>query len=267
MPRRDAPSATAPPQGKPQSARRRGRPPVSSRAAPPRAELLSRPARRASRGSTVPPVFQPAPISSISKEQFPFPPSFQARGPTVCDSLRPHSRPRPILPAVKRVRLGDAMHPHAHLASPYGNSGSSARMSQNAEPSVPSSSTPLRCTTRGTPIVPLEPLARRLEAWLALPTRLVGSRAQFDSATQFSSPGDLPSSAPFSRLRWQLGTPPVLREEIAVLLAKDAIEPFPPAEMRQGFYKPLLHRTQERRWSSTNPGFATSEPGPAQARC
>ncbi len=33
---------------------------------------------------------------------------------------------------------------------------------------------------------------------------------------------------------------PVLREEIAVLLAKDAIEPVPPAEMRQGFYSPYL---------------------------
>ncbi len=31
---------------------------------------------------------------------------------------------------------------------------------------------------------------------------------------------------------------PVLREEIAILLAKDAIEPVPPAEMRQGFYSP-----------------------------
>ncbi len=33
---------------------------------------------------------------------------------------------------------------------------------------------------------------------------------------------------------------PVLREEIAVLLAKDAIEPIPPAEMRQGFYSPYF---------------------------
>ncbi len=31
---------------------------------------------------------------------------------------------------------------------------------------------------------------------------------------------------------------PVLLEEIAVLLAKDAIGPVPPAEMRQGFYSP-----------------------------
>ncbi len=33
---------------------------------------------------------------------------------------------------------------------------------------------------------------------------------------------------------------PVLCEEIAVLLAKDAIEPVPPAEMRQGCYSPYF---------------------------
>ncbi len=33
---------------------------------------------------------------------------------------------------------------------------------------------------------------------------------------------------------------PVLREEIAVLLAKDAIEPVPPAKRRQGFYSPYF---------------------------
>ncbi len=55
LPRREAPSATTPPQGKPQSARRRGRPPVSSRAAPPRGELSPRPAFRASRRSAAPP--------------------------------------------------------------------------------------------------------------------------------------------------------------------------------------------------------------------
>ncbi len=87
------------------------------------------------------------------KEQFPFPLSSQARGPKVCDALPPHSCPQSILPAANRVRLGDAGPPHAPLASPYGDSGSSARMSQNAGPSVPSSSTPLRCTTTGTPIV------------------------------------------------------------------------------------------------------------------
>ncbi len=79
---------------------------------------------------------------------------------------------------------------------------------------------------------------RRLRHWRRLhgvwsrgsrrPVCLAGSRAQIDSATRFSSPGDLPSSTAFSRLR------------------------------------SLLHRTQER-WSPTNPGSASLEPGFAQA--
>ncbi len=64
LPRRDAPTATAAPGSRPPSARRRWCPPASSRAAPPRAESTSRPARRASRRSAVPPVFQLALISS-----------------------------------------------------------------------------------------------------------------------------------------------------------------------------------------------------------
>ncbi len=72
------------------------------------------------------------------------------------------------------------------------------------------------------------------------PACLAGSRAQFDSATQFSSPGNLPSSMAFSRTSAAVRNAPVLREEIAVLLAKDAIEPIPPVEMRQGFYSPYF---------------------------
>ncbi len=111
------------------------------------------------------------------------------------DVLPPHSRPRPVLPAANRARFRDAVPPHTPLASPLWDPGSSARMNQNALPSVPSGSTPLHCTNAGALIGPLEPLARRLEAWLTLPSRFVGSHAQFDSAMQFSSPGDLPSYA------------------------------------------------------------------------
>ncbi len=63
LPRRDAPS-TAAPGARPQSARRRGRPPASSRAAPPQAESTHRPARRASRRRAAPPASQPGPKSS-----------------------------------------------------------------------------------------------------------------------------------------------------------------------------------------------------------
>ncbi len=55
----------------------------------------------------------------------------------------------------------------------------------------------------------------------------------------------------------------VPRKEIVILLAKDAIEPVPPAEMRQGLH-PLLHRTQERRCPSANPGSVSLELGPSQ---
>ncbi len=69
------------------------------------------------------------------------------------------------------------------------------------------------------PLLPFAapPQVRRLCRWSRLhsvwrrgsrcPACLAGSRAQFDSATRFSSLGDLPSSTAFSRRRWQSGTP------------------------------------------------------------
>ncbi len=118
--------------------------------------------------------------------------------------------------------------------------GSSVRMPQNAPPSVPSTPTPFRCTTTGTSIVPLEPLAQRLEAWLTLPSlsRWLTRTIRLGYAIQFARRppefnGVLETSV-------AVRNAPVLREEIAVLLAKDAIEPVPPAEMRQGFYSPYF---------------------------
>ncbi len=157
-----------------------------------------------------------------------------------CDALLPHSRPRPILPVAKRVRFGDDIPPHAPLTSPVWDPGSSVRMPQNAPPSVPSTPTPFRCTTTGMSIVPLEPLAQNLEAWLMLPslscwlTRTIrlGYAIQFARRPPKFN-GVLETSV-------AVRNAPVLREEIAVLLAKDAIELVPPAERRQGFYSPYF---------------------------
>ncbi len=190
---------------------------------------------------SVPPLVQGPAVPTFSKkEQFPFPPGSQVHGTTVCDALPPHSRPRPILPVAKRVRFGDDIPPHAPLASPVRDPGSSVRMPQNAPPSVPSTPTPFRCTTTGTSIVPLEPLAQRLEAWLTLPSlsRWLMRTIWLGYAIQFARRppkfnGVLETSV-------AVRNAPVLREEIAVLLAKDAIEPVPPAEMRQGFYSPYF---------------------------
>ncbi len=86
------------------------------------------------------------------------------------------------------------------------------------------------------------------------PARLVGSRAQFDSAMRFGSPGDLPSSAAFSRLRWQLG---MLLSCARRLLSswQGCNRAGPSSRDEAGVLQPLFHRTQERRWSSTNPGL------------
>ncbi len=113
-------------------------------------------------------------------------------------------------------------------------------MPQNTPPSVPSTPTPFRCTTTGMSIVPLEPLAQRLEAWLTLPSlsRWLTRTIRLGYAIQFARRphkfnGVLETSVAVQNA-------PVLREEFAVLLAKDAIEPVPPAERRQGFYSPYF---------------------------
>ncbi len=66
-----APSTSAP-VARPQSARRRGRPPASSRAAPPQAESTHRPVRRASRRRAAPPASQPGPKSSRKSTKRPW---------------------------------------------------------------------------------------------------------------------------------------------------------------------------------------------------
>ncbi len=163
------------------------------------------------------------PCSSWPRFQFPFPPSSQARGLTVCDALPPHSRPRPILPAAKRVRLGDAVPPHVPLASPYRDSGSSARMSQNAGPSVPSSLTPIRCTTAGTSVVPSVPLARYLGAWLAppSPSHWLIRTIRLGYAIQFARRP--PKFSAVLETSVAVRNTPVLRDEMA-LRCSDAVQ-------------------------------------------
>ncbi len=67
----DAPT-TAAPGARPQSAHRHGRPPASSRAAPPQAESTPRPVRQASRRRVAPPASQPGPKSSRKSTKRPW---------------------------------------------------------------------------------------------------------------------------------------------------------------------------------------------------
>ncbi|KAI2658852.1 ORF V: Enzymatic polyprotein [Labeo rohita] len=89
--------------------------------------------------------------------------------------------------------------------------------------------------------VPLIPLATRLGAWLQLPSpsRWLIRTVRLGYAIQFARRPP--------RYRGVLSTSvhsdthaAVLRAEVAVLLAKDAIEPVPPAEMKSGFYSPYF---------------------------
>ncbi len=58
---------------------------------------------------------------------------------------------------------------------------------------------------------------------------------------RFSSPGIPPRGIHFTSVR--SSDAPVLWEEIEVLLAKEAVEPVPPADMKAGFYSPTLTTT------------------------
>ncbi len=99
---------------------------------------------------------------------------------------------------------------------------------------------PHRCPTTGTSVAPLVPLARSLGAWLALPSpsRWLLRTIRLGYAIQFAR-----RPPKFRGIRFTSVKPadaPVLRAEIAVLLAKDAIEPVPPADMRSGLFSPYF---------------------------
>ncbi len=98
---------------------------------------------------------------------------------------------------------------------------------------------PHRCPTTGTS-APLVPLARSLGAWLALPSpsRWLLRTIRLGYAIQFAR-----RPPKFRGIRFTSVKPadaPVLRAEFAVLLAKDAIEPVPPADMRSGLFSPYF---------------------------
>ncbi len=86
----------------------------------------------------------------------------------------------------------------------------------------------------------LVPLARSLGAWLAPPglSRWLLRTIRLDYAIQFARCPPKFRGVHFTSVK--AVDAPVLCAEIAVLLAKDAIEPVPPADMRSGFYSPYF---------------------------
>ncbi len=99
---------------------------------------------------------------------------------------------------------------------------------------------PPRCPTAGTSVGSLVSLVRFWGAWLALPnpSRWLLRTIRLGYAIQFARRP--PKYRGIHSTTVRAADAPILRAEIAVLLAKDAIEPVPPADMRSGFYSPYF---------------------------
>ncbi len=97
-----------------------------------------------------------------------------------------------------------------------------------------------RCPTTGTSVTPLVLLSRSLGAWLALPSpsRWLLRTIRLGYAIQFARRPPKFRGIRFTSVK--AADSPVLRAEIAVLLAKDAIEPVPPADMGSGLFSPYF---------------------------
>ncbi len=97
---------------------------------------------------------------------------------------------------------------------------------------------PPRCPTAGTSVGSLLPLVRFLGTWLALPnpSRWLRHTIRLGYAIQFARRPPKYRGVHFTSVK--AVDAPILRAEIAVLLANDAIELVPPADMRSGFYSP-----------------------------
>ncbi len=99
---------------------------------------------------------------------------------------------------------------------------------------------PHRCPTTCMSVTPLVPLAQSLGAWLALPSpsRWLIRTIRLGYAIQFARRPPKFRGIRFTSVK--AADAPVLRAEIAVLLAKDAIEPVPPADMGSGLFSPYF---------------------------
>ncbi len=286
LPRRDAPS-TAAPGARPQSARHRGHPPASSRAAPPQAESTHRPVRRASRRRAAPPASQPGLKSSRKSTKWPWcgkpgdvgvsgdgensaapSPGGRPGGESsvsfcFCSAAGPRASGTHLLKE-RAISFSsgfsgpwdDSVRRPASSLSPTTHFASSQESTVRGRHSSPRTSGQYRSGPREfgedaserTAFCTIHPYSLSLhhhryvdcavEAACTASARWLTRKFRLGYAIQFARRppkfnGVLETSVAVQNA-------PVLREEIAVLLAKDAIEPVPPAEMRQGFYSPYF---------------------------
>ncbi len=246
LPRRSAAVSTPPPAAAPPPARRRRRPPAASTSAPARPQ--QQPSqwpqhgaghRKAARPASAPakPVKcqgrrrpwdgRPGASGSCSSGDGDSTTPSPGGGPggefLFCSATGPRAMPSPAPPAQPWSQVSVAPHTQTPL--------------RDALPFESGPWAPLRCPTAGTSMSPLVPLVRPLGAWLELPrpSRWLLRTIRLGYAIQFARrPPKFRGNRFISVLSQDA---PVLRAEVAVLLAKDAIQPAPPAEMESGLYK------------------------------
>ncbi len=119
------------------------------------------------------------------------------------------------------------------------------RLRTGNETPEPGPCVPPRCPTAGTSVGSLVSLVRFWGAWLALPnpSRWLLRTIRHGYAIQFARRPPKYRGIHFTTVR--AADAPILRAEIAVLLAKDAIDPVPPSDMRSGFYSPYFIVTKK----------------------
>ncbi len=180
---------------------------------------------------------------TLIKEQFPFPPGPKRARMAVYETSSPHSRPPLSSPVGSRVRSEDATPSPASPAQLWSQVSVTPHTQTPLRDALPFESgpcAPFRCPTVGTSVTPLVPLVRSLGAWLELPrpSRWLLRTIRLGYAIQFARRPPKFRGIRFTSVLSK--DAPVLRAEVAVLLAKDAIEPVPPAEMKSGFYSPYF---------------------------
>ncbi len=188
---------------------------------------------------SVPPV---VPKTSI-KEPFPFPPGPKRARMAVYETSSPHSRPPLSSPVGSRVWSEDATPSPASPAQLWSQVSVTPHTQTPLRDALPFESgpcAPFRCPTVGTSVTPLVPLVWSLGAWLELPrpSRWLLRTIRLGYAIQFARRPPKFWGIRFTSVLSK--DAPVFRAEVAVLLAKDAIEPVPPAEMKSGFYSPYF---------------------------
>ncbi len=193
---------------------------------------------------SVPPLTPGSVVPKTSiKEQFPFPPGPKRARMAVYETSSPHSRPPLSSPVGSRVRSEDATPSPASPAQLWSQVSVTPHTQTPLRDALPFESgpcAPFRCPTVGTSVTPLVPLVRSLGAWLELPrpSRWLLRTIRLGYAIQFARRPPKFRGIRFTSVLSK--DAPVLRAEVAVLLAKDAIEPVPPAEMKSGFYSPYF---------------------------